>query len=129
VLVHESMVERADQSQVVQIGSATTRPPSDVVRMREPSVAAPGERARSVAMPKVTHHPHRRLARGPADADDGAAACFDDGLQRRVAEQPADRVDVEHRTAVGHGRRLGVCERLRLHVDDHARAIVGAIAA
>jgi hypothetical protein len=57
VLVDESMMERADQQEVVQVRSAAMPPPHDVVGLGKSSRPAPGEPALAVPVADLAEHP------------------------------------------------------------------------
>src|SRR5205823_3542057 len=80
VLVDKPMVERADEREVLEVRRSAARPPSDVVCLREPPVAASGKRARSVAVAELPHHPRRGFTRRAADADHRTVGRLDNRL-------------------------------------------------
>ena len=84
-LVHEPVVEAADQQEVVQVGSTAVPPPDDVVGLREPTGTAAREAALAIAVPDLPDHPVRGLPRHPTDSDDVSVLVLDHRLHARVA--------------------------------------------
>ena len=84
VLVHQPVVERADQRQVVKVGSSPVTPPPKVMGLGEPAGAAPGEPALPVAVADLTDHPRRRLAAEASDPQHRAVPIFHDRLDPGV---------------------------------------------
>src|SRR5438093_2994435 len=100
VLVHELVMERADQEQIVEVGSAAVSPPRDVVGLREPPRAATRESAFAVAVADLPHHPRRRLTSHAAEADHVARLALDHRLDTSVTKQTLERPWVDHRTSL-----------------------------
>lgn len=108
VLVHQPVVERAGQHQIVQVRATAVAPPDDVVRFGEPPRAAPGEPAFPVSVSDLPDHPRRGLAREATEADDLPGTVLGHDLHPRVAEQAPHRVGMHGRpvldlTAAGPG--------------------------
>src|SRR4029077_4398252 len=80
VLVHELVVKRAHQHQVVEIGSAPLLPPSDVVRLGEAIGPAARELASGVAVPELAPHPGGRLPGHPPEPNRLPTFVFDHDL-------------------------------------------------
>src|SRR5437899_3345029 len=89
------MMERADQNQVVEVGSSAVPPPSNVVRVRESPSSTTGEGALLVAVAELSHHPGRGLARHPPQTDHVARAILEHGLHSPVAEQSLERLRMD----------------------------------
>lgn len=128
VLVDESMMERADQQEVVHIRAAPVPPPHDVVGLGESSRAAPGEPALAVAVADLAQHPRRRLAGGATEPEHVAGPVLEDGLDPGVAEQAPDRLGVDDRASIDLAAAGAALDPVELRVDDHRGAILGGIA-
>ena len=90
-LVHEPMVEPAQQHQVRKVGPAAPGPPHDVVGIGVAHPLAPGEPARAVATPQRPHHGHRWGAAAPSEHQGRAVGIVEDHLQARIARQATQR--------------------------------------
>src|SRR4029077_13294573 len=87
VLVNQTLVEPAHEQQVVELGGAAARPPSDVVCVRESPGPARREAAFAVAMAERPHHRRGGLPARPADAHRIPERILDDGLKPARADQ------------------------------------------
>jgi hypothetical protein len=99
MLVHETMMEPADEDQVVQVGSAAPFPPPDVMRVNEAPGSAPGEPAFAVPIAEGSHHAGGRLS-GHATKLQRLAALVFDHLEPGRAPQPSRRLGVDDAAAL-----------------------------
>ena len=121
VLVHELVMERADEDEVVELGGAAARPPFDVVGLREPPGVAPGEPAArrrdagAGASSRPTARERSARARRPCRRDVPATI-----WTRALHSKPLRRGAADHRSRLRSPRS----RRRPQHVDvgmDHDR--------
>ena len=96
VLVHEPVVKGADQYQVRQVRRAASRPPHDVMGLRELAGSASGEPALAVAVAKLARHGRRRLPRDPTERKGLPALVLDHRLDPPRAGKAPNGLGVEH---------------------------------
>jgi hypothetical protein len=117
--VHEAVVARAEQDEVVELRLASAGPMTDVMGVQEPFVLAAGVATAPVA--RLQRPPHRRRDRARLSADrDRHAVALDDLDERGVAGQALRRLRGERRAVLEHVGALG-----RLDVDDDLVALAG----
>lgn len=125
MLVHELVVERADQDEVVQGRGPAVAPEADVVRLREATGAAPGEPALAIAVAELPDHPPRRLAGHRPHRNGVARLVFRDDLQPSVAPEPVEGLAMDGRGALDLSRTaVGKVGERRVH-DDRGAILVG----
>jgi hypothetical protein len=122
-LVDQSVMERADEDEVVEIAPAAISPPHDVVSLGEPRRTAAREPTLTVAVTDLPEKRRGRRALRSTGVEDAAGRIFDHGLDASVAEIAPNDLGMEH----GPGLELGAVraggQTVGLGVDHDRRTI------
>src|SRR6266545_977032 len=129
VLVHELVMERAYQQQVVQVGPASLIPPHDVMGLSESACPAPEELALAVPVLELAHHPRRGLPGHPPQADRRPGSILEHCLDPSHAEQAPDGLGVDDPTSFDLTATFARDEAVQLGMHDHGRSVGSAFAA
>ena len=111
MLVHQPVVEEAQEDEVVEVGPASVPPPDDVMCLGEPTRPASGEPALAVAVAEQPHHRGRGLPGHPAETQWLTFFVLDHGLHPAVAHQAprglgVDPAPVAHLRRPSRGREI-----------------------
>jgi hypothetical protein len=96
--MNQTMVEGADEQEVVQVRSASSAPEPDVVSLGEGPGPTPREAASTVPVADLARHPSRGLTRHPPQTHHVARPILHDGLYAGVAEQALRGLGIDHRS-------------------------------
>ena len=117
--VHEPMMGRAEDHQIVQRRLAAFRPMPDVVRVQIPFMMATGERAAAVAREQGALERGWNRALPAPDIEGASVVVADDRCEGTIATQPAYRRQRQIRLAAAPAQ----CGRI--DVDDHLVILAG----
>jgi hypothetical protein len=124
----ESMMERAYEQEVAQVGAAPVPPPHDVVGLGESSRSAPGEPTLTIVVADLTEHPRRRFAGDTGEPKHVPGPILEHALNPSVTEEAPDRLRVDDPASIDLAAADAALEPVELRVDDHGGAILVGVA-